>query len=138
MKKLLFILLLVSQFVTAQVKSPCVQVDCKDTIQLPQDSIALNAVITGTYTTAKWTQVGGFASTIVNPTALTTVARGLKPGLYVFQMTASTASALDSVVVLAPPPRTLVSLTVMGTTATATYSDGTTSIITLKNPVIIQ
>lgn len=107
MKKLIYIilgLLLYAGMLKAQ--NPCVQVDCKDTIQLPADTISLNSIVSGTYSSLAWSQVAGQATSIDNSTSLSTVARGLKSGLYVFQLRVTNGNSatigMDSVFVLPP------------------------------------
>jgi hypothetical protein len=116
MRKLFFLLALLPVLAHAQSTTICVAVDCKDTLRAPVDTVQLNGSANGFVQVLSmgWKQTVGAAASLDKANTPTTIARGLKPGLYVFAFTYSvvggSATLYDSVFVLpaAPAPTAII------------------------------
>jgi len=135
MKKFLILFLFIPHFLLSQ--TLCVQVNCKRTIQLPQDSVYLNSFIT---TTDSVTEVSWGADHVVSISDVdsnTMIVRGLKPGTYVFNLIVTTKdnlaqAAFDTVVVLPAPLPPVVTATATQLNSIAGIND--TLIATATDP----
>lgn len=131
-KKVLPLLFILPQTLFAQ--SLCVQVDCKRTIQLPTDSIALNSKITtsDTIKTIKWS-----GPTKVD--SLLPVARGLNvPGTYIYDLVATTnkttMTAYDTIIVLPAPTPLPPVVTILPTQINVINNTSDTLVATATDP----
>lgn len=110
MKNLFLLLAFLPVFSYAQTTTICVAVDCKDTLLAPMDTVQLNGSANGFVQVLSlgWKQVAGGAVTLDKTNTPSTVARGLKAGVYVFAFNYSvvggSATLYDTVVVLAAAP----------------------------------
>ncbi len=135
----LFIIMIACISAKAQTSAICIQVDCRDTIRYPQDTVTLNGIITSAdgLKTPKWRVLWGTSNpvTLDNASSVSTVARGLSKGgsLFVFSLTDTSLNgaigvAYDSVIYVHP---TLVKTV---TTISKYWSDGTITTVSTTVP----